>query len=65
MEDRPQTLFSRWAQKGIWEKIFARLLKAPKNHYVMIDATLVKAHQQAATGKGGLATRLWGDPVAD
>ncbi len=57
--------FSRWAEKGVWEKVFARLLKDPKNQYVMIDSTLVKAHQQAATGKRGLVTRLWGDPVAD
>lgn len=57
--------FSRWAQKGVWEKVFARLLKDPKNQYVMIDATLVKAHQQAAAGKRGRVTRLWGDPVVD
>ncbi len=57
--------FSRWSQKGVWEKVFAQLLKDPKNQYVMIDATLVKAHQQAAAGKRGLVTRLWGDPVVD
>lgn len=57
--------FSRWAKNGIWEAIFERLLKDPKNEYVMIDSTLVKAHQQAATGKRGLVTRLWGDPVED
>ena len=57
--------FSRWAHKGVWEKVFARLLKDPKNQYVMIDSTLVKAHQQAATGKRGRVTRRWGDPVAD
>ena len=57
--------FSRWAHKGVWEKVFDRLLKDPKNQYVMIDSTLVKAHQQAAAGKRGLVTRLWGDPVGD
>ena len=30
-----------------------------------VDSTLVKAHQQAAAGKRGLVTRLWGDPVGD
>lgn len=57
--------FSRWAKNGIWEAVFTRLLTDPKNDYVMIDSTLVKAHQQAATGKRGRGNRLWGDPVAD
>jgi len=30
------------------------------NEYLMLDSSLVRAHQQAATGKGGRATRLWG-----
>jgi len=57
--------FSRWAKNGVWETVFTRLLKDPKNDYVMIDATLVKAHQQAAAGKRGRRRRLWGDPVVD
>jgi transposase len=57
--------FSRWAKNGVWEAVFTRLLKDPKNDYVMIDSTLVKAHQQAATGKRGRRSRLWGDPVVD
>ncbi len=57
--------FSRWSQKGVWEALFERLLKDPRNDYVMIDSTLVKAHQQAATGKRGRVSRLWGDRVED
>jgi len=45
--------------------VFTRLLRDPRNDYVMIDSTLVKAHQQAATGKRGRVNRLWGDPVED
>ena len=46
------------------------LTSDPKNEYLMLDATLVRAHQQAATGKGGakrglLRTRLWGVPEVD
>jgi hypothetical protein len=34
-----------------------------KNLYLMIDSTIVRAHQQAATGrKKGARTRLWGAP---
>lgn len=52
--------FTRWAKKGIWEKIFKYLIKDRDNEYLMIDSTLVKAHQQAATYKKKI--RLWGVP---
>ena len=57
--------FSRWAKSGVWEAVFKRLLNDPKNDYVMIDSTLVKAHQEAAAGKRGRPSRLWGDPAED
>ena len=54
--------FTRWANAGVWEKIFESLLKDRDNAYLILDSSLVKAHQQAATGKGGAAIRLWGVP---
>jgi transposase len=54
--------FSRWARAGAWERMFEALIDDPKNEYLMLDTTLVRAHQQAATGKGGTRTRLWGAP---
>ena len=55
--------FSRWVKSGVWEKVFHELLRDRKNLYLMIDSTIVRAHQQAATGrKKGAATRLWGAP---
>jgi putative transposase len=57
--------FTRWAKSGVWEKVFQSLLKDRDNQYLMLDSSLVKAHQQAATGKGGVATRLWGVPEVD
>ena len=57
--------FGRWAENGVWERIFADLIQDPDNDYVMIDTTLIRAHQQAAGGKGGRATRLWGAPEED
>ncbi len=54
--------FSRWAKAGVWEGLFAALTSDPDNDYLMLDSSLVRAHQQAATGKGGTATRLWGVP---
>ena len=57
--------FTRWARAGVWERVFASLSRDPDNEYLMLDTTLVRAHQQAATGKGGAKTRLWGAPEAD
>lgn len=57
--------FSHWANKGVWEAVFARLLKDAKNDYIMKDSTLVKAHQQAATGKRGRPGRRWGEAKED
>lgn len=57
--------FTRWAKAGVWERVFASLIKDRNNQYLMLDSTLVRAHQQAATGKGGPATRLWGVAEAD
>ncbi len=54
--------FTRWAAKGVWERIFQSLTRARDNEYLMIDSSIVRAHAQAATGKGGLRTWLWGAP---
>jgi transposase len=45
--------FTRWAKAGIWEKIFASFTGDPDNQYLMLDSTIVRVHQQGATGKGG------------
>lgn len=59
------TRFARWAKNGTWERVFEVLINDRKNEYLMLDTTLVPAHQQAATGKGGTKTRLWGSPEED
>lgn len=56
--------FTRWAKAGVWEKVFAELIKDRDNKYLMLDTTLVRVHQQAAAGKGGLKLRRWGVPEA-
>jgi len=45
--------------------VFDALTADHDNQYLMIDRTIVRAHQQAATGKGGPRTRRWGVPEAD
>ena len=56
------------AKAGVWERVFAQLVTDPDNDYISLDSSLVRAHQQAATGKGGGqkgGTRLWGAPEED
>src|SRR5712691_5862340 len=57
--------FTRWAANSVWDRIFEVLTKNRDNEYLMIDSTIVRAHQQAATGKGGPKIRLWGVPEED
>jgi hypothetical protein len=40
--------------------VFKALIEDPKNEYLMLDTILLRAHQQAATGKGETKTRPWG-----
>ncbi|MBI2683165.1 MAG: IS5 family transposase [Acidobacteriales bacterium] len=52
--------FVRWAHSGVWERVFAALVKERDNRYLMLDSTIVKAHQQAATGrKKGSTQPFW------
>ena len=40
--------FSRWAQSGVLEAVFAHLAGDADNEYAMIDSTIVRAHQHSA-----------------
>jgi transposase len=42
------TRFSRWAEKGVWQRMFERLAADAANEYAMIDSTIVRAHQHSA-----------------
>lgn len=45
--------FNRWANKGVWEKIFVSLGQDADLEWLMIDSTITRAHQHAAGKKGG------------
>ncbi len=49
--------FSRWAKKGVWESLFKALADDADFEYLIIDSTIVRAHQHAAGAKGGLKIR--------
>jgi putative transposase len=38
----------------VWGRLFAAMADDPDFEYVMIDSTIVRAHQHAAGKKGGL-----------
>src|SRR5215475_5645996 len=42
--------FNRWAKSGVFERVFKALASDPDNEYMMIDATIVRAHQHSAGG---------------
>ena len=39
---------SRWSKSGGWERVFKTLSQDPDNEYVMIDSTIVRAHQHSS-----------------
>ena len=40
--------FSRWAKSGVFKRIFKLLASDHDSEYMMIDATIVRAHQHSA-----------------
>jgi len=49
--------FSRWAKAGVWESLFKALADDPDFEYLIVDSTIVRAHQHAAGAKGGLGIK--------
>jgi len=49
--------FWRWSKAGVWESLFKALADDPDFEYVMLDSTIVRAHQHSAGAKGGLRIR--------
>jgi putative transposase len=55
--------FSRWSAKGIWQRIFAAMADDPDFEYLILDSTIVRAHQHAAGAKKGLRIRRSAAPA--
>ncbi|SRR5579883_240481 len=43
--------FSRWAKTGVFDKIFKALSSNANTEFLMIDSSIIKAHQHAAGAK--------------
>jgi transposase len=48
--------FDRWARKGVWDRIF-RELQDPDLEWLILDSSVIRAHQHAAGAKKGAPTR--------
>jgi len=48
------TRFSRWSRDGVWRSLFKALADDPDFEYLIVDSTIVRAHQHATGKKGGL-----------
>ena len=48
-----QRRFSRWRERGEWERLLEILIDEPDYEWLMIDASHCKVHPHAAGAKGG------------
>ncbi len=49
--------YNRWCKRGVWQRVFEALGGNPDLEYLLLDSTIVRAHQHAAGAKGGRATK--------
>ena len=55
--------FDRWAKSGVFDRIFRALASDHDNEYMMLDSTVVRAHQHSAGArKKGVRTKPSGAP---
>lgn len=40
--------FNRWCREGVWERLFNALADMPDWEYVLVDSTIIRAHQHSA-----------------
>ena len=51
--------FSNWARRGLWDEIFKALRIEVDDTGSIVDASVIRAHQDASGGKGGSDAMLW------
>lgn len=57
--------FRRWAQRGVFQRVFEAVSGDPDFEYVLVDGTIISAHQKASGAKGGLSIKPSGAQKAD
>lgn len=57
--------FDRWSFKGVWRQVFEALASQdPDLEWLILDSTVIRAHQHAAGKKGGKLRRPLAAPRA-
>lgn len=56
--------FNNWAKRGVWQQIFEELQTDIDPDGSMADASVIRAHQHSAGGKGGASRTPWAGLVA-
>ena len=49
--------YNRWCKRGVWQRVFEALGDDPDLEHLLLDSTIVRAHQHAAGAKGGRTTK--------
>ena len=57
--------FSRWCRQGVWARVLAELAEDQDSESFLIDATIVRAHQDAAGAQKKPGRKLSGGPEGD
>jgi len=52
--------FNRWCKRGVWQRVLEVLGGEPNLEYLLMDSTIVRAHQHAAGAKGGRTAKRSG-----
>jgi transposase len=52
--------FNEWSHRGTWAKLLKALQLEADEDGCIIDASVVRAHQDASGGKGGSKSMRWG-----
>ena len=58
------TRFNRWSRAGVWQSVLEALRGDADTEWVMLDGTVIRAHQHSAGAKGGPACKASEDPGA-
>jgi transposase len=51
--------YNRWCKRRVWQRILEALGGDPDLEDLLLDSTIVRAHQHAAGAKGGETARRW------
>jgi transposase len=56
--------YNRWCKRGVWPRVLEALGGDADLEHLLLDSTIVRAHQHAAGAKGGSITQRSGVPAA-